>query len=710
MGAVLNESAPTVGRFDVPIAEPSCHEFDDSALMLAERFLDRAAVTRGVVKAGANASAKAGDEACDRPGDKLSAKATDPIAKPLRDPIQETWTWRQVHQAAIEFAPRIAGAGAVCNLCSSRLAFLVTALAALRSGVLLVLPPSGGSVAATVASSASGPMVFVVDDAQAMRAEWLTSREPNEQATGVLCQPMWQPSSVDAADLAWQPRWDAASIVLHTSGSTGAPLPQAKTLRQLSVGARVLGARLSQWVPGGLVGIEQLISSVPAQHMFGMEASVMLSLVHGIPVLDARPLLPADVQQAFAASPSSAWIATPAHLRGLAQAGVELANCAAVISSTMSLSQGTAQRAQALVHAPVLEIYGSTETGALAMRRSATEEDWLPLRDVHIEPVSGSSGGSPSAASIAVGAHFTSPWPLSDQIEPVAGGRFRLLGRESDLIKVGGRRASLAGLNLLLQDVPGLDDGTFYLPTVTATDEGTSAEATVRLCLIYSGATLDRAALLRHLRTRIDPLFLPRSVIHVERLPRGDNGKLARQALDELYAAWQGGRHSAAPSDAVRVASESLATSSIETSRGFHFVIAPDHAALPGHFPGRPIVPGVLLLDEVIIGVEAASNRRVQALKQVKFAAALLPGEQAQVVFDVTNDSAQFSVDVQRGDERVLLANGSLRLAPAHAPHDKHDVRDMPDTRALHEPHEPCNTLEPHDAHVTHKPHRTPTP
>ena len=49
-----------------------------------------------------------------------------------------------------------------------------------------------------------------------------------------------------------------------------------------------------------------------------------------------------------------------------------------------------------------------------------------------------------------------------------------LLGRQADLVKIGGRRASLAGLNLLLQDLPGLHDGVFYLP-----DTG---DPTERLC------------------------------------------------------------------------------------------------------------------------------------------------------------------------------------------------------------------------------------
>jgi len=114
--------------------------------------------------------------------------------------------------------------------------------------------------------------------------------------------------------------------------------------------------------------------------MFGVECSVMLPLLHAIPVLDSRPLLPADVRQAFADSSMGAWIATPLHLRSLVQAGDAIENCSVVISSTMPLTQSLALECENLVAAPVLEIYGSTETGVLAMRRTATDSSWRPTR------------------------------------------------------------------------------------------------------------------------------------------------------------------------------------------------------------------------------------------------------------------------------------------------------------------------------------------
>jgi len=432
----------------------------------------------------------------------------------------ETWTWRQVHEASIVLARRIRGASAVCNLCSSRLSFLVTLLATLRNAGLMVLPPSGSDADIAAVLSAQ-PNTIVVGDAAPGGDPACESAI--RQGVYVDCRPEWKPDAASASDLAWQPAWDAVAVILHTSGSTGEPQPQAKTLRHLATGALLLGARLDAEIEGGLRGVDHLVCSVPAQHMFGLECSVMLSLVHGTPVLDRRPLLPADVAAAFADVRRGAWVATPMHLRSLVQAGASLPGCAFAVVSTMPLGHALALQSEHLLAAPVLEIYGSTETGALAMRRTARETRWSPLGGVSLAPVEG--------VTLGRGAHFASPVQLLDEIVVEASGAFTLLGRQADLVKIAGRRASLAGLNLLLQDLPGLGDGVFYLPP--------TGNPTERLCLIYSGPPLERAATRRWLRARLDPVFLPRDFIRLDRLPRSETGKLPLHSLDAAYSNWQ---------------------------------------------------------------------------------------------------------------------------------------------------------------------------
>jgi acyl-coenzyme A synthetase/AMP-(fatty) acid ligase/3-hydroxymyristoyl/3-hydroxydecanoyl-(acyl carrier protein) dehydratase len=442
----------------------------------------------------------------------------------------------------------------------------------------------------------------------------------------------------DAA-LAWDPDLERTAVVLHTSGSTGKPEPQPKSLRQLCAGARVLGAWLTANVPGGLAAVKRIVCGVPPQHMFGFEASVMLSLVHGIAVRAGRPLLPADVRDALSAQAPSAWVATPLNLLGLVRAEMAPASCAAVIASTMPLSAALARQTEALVRAPVLEIYGSTETGVLAMRRTAAETTWHPVAGVRVE--------SAQESVRAWGEHFASPRVLSDSLEIAADGSFVLLGRQADLIKIAGRRMSLAGLNLMLQDLPGVEDAVFYLPA--------TGEPTERLCLICSGPTIDRRVVLAWLRERLDPAFVPRTLIQVDRLPRSDNGKLPRAALDRVFAQWQDSR-------ALKL--DQRAQPAVVSKR-FELVVPHDHAALDGHFPGRPVVPGALLLAQMLAELRALAQRPVARLPHVKFAAPLAPGERAQVAIEIEQHRVRFRVEVERGGASVLVASGSALLADA---------------------------------------------
>ena len=87
------------------------------------------------------------------------------------------------------------------------------------------------------------------------------------------------------------------------------------------------------------------------------------------------------------------------------------------------------------------------------------------------------------------------------------------------------------------------------------------------------------------------------------------------------------------------------------------FSIATDHPCLPGHFPGRPLVPGVLVLDRVLAALEAAHGPLGPVrLPQVKFVQPLLPGEQARVELD--GSAPRWRFRVLRGE--ALLASGEV--------------------------------------------------
>jgi 3-hydroxymyristoyl/3-hydroxydecanoyl-(acyl carrier protein) dehydratase len=90
------------------------------------------------------------------------------------------------------------------------------------------------------------------------------------------------------------------------------------------------------------------------------------------------------------------------------------------------------------------------------------------------------------------------------------------------------------------------------------------------------------------------------------------------------------------------------------------FSIPPDHPSLPGHFPGRPLVPGVLLLERVLEAIEAAQGPLAAVrLPQVKFVQPLLPGEVAEIA--IQGDAPRWKFRVLRGEK--LLASGEVAAA-----------------------------------------------
>jgi 3-hydroxymyristoyl/3-hydroxydecanoyl-(acyl carrier protein) dehydratase len=94
-------------------------------------------------------------------------------------------------------------------------------------------------------------------------------------------------------------------------------------------------------------------------------------------------------------------------------------------------------------------------------------------------------------------------------------------------------------------------------------------------------------------------------------------------------------------------------------------VIGHDHPSLAGHFPGHPVVPGVVLLNEVLCLVREASAiaRSITGLPMVKFSSPVRPGDVVTIHVDLDGATgATFSCRV----ETRLVASGTVEMAPAN--------------------------------------------
>ncbi len=397
----------------------------------------------------------------------------------------------------------------VLNACVDRYRFAVGLGACLARGQVSLLP------------STHTPEVIRQLRAFAPDVVCLT----DEAACPIALPQVAYPGATAAQAAGAVPQVDLQRLVAYvfTSGSTGTPVPHGKSWGRLNACVREESLRL------GLGGGCAIVATVPPQHMYGFESSILLALTNGHALCAERPFYPADIAAALTRVPRPrVLISTPVHLRALVAAGIQLPHTDLIVSSTAPLAQQLAAEIEQRFATRLVEIYGSTETGEIATRR--------PTEDAHWQLWPGVTLSQRGEETWAQGGHIEEPTRMSDVLELTGAGRFLLHGRVADLVNIAGKRSSLAYLNHQLNSIPGVLDGAFFHCDETRTSQ--TGVARVAACVV--APQLDAARVLAALRDRVDPVFLPRPLLFVARLPRNATGKLPQEALRALAASHSG--------------------------------------------------------------------------------------------------------------------------------------------------------------------------
>jgi acyl-coenzyme A synthetase/AMP-(fatty) acid ligase len=387
------------------------------------------------------------------------------------------------------------------NLCEQRDRFLTAYAAALARRHINLMPPSRAPQAvAEVQASFAGS--YRCDDAWVARA-------------------LDGPRFVPGAPLL-VPDEQIVEIAF-TSGSTGAPRAHVKSWRQLMGSTGLNAARIRECLaPRYGDARPWIVATVPAQHMYGTEMSVLLPLAADMAVHGGRPLFPAEVAAALAEVPAPrVLVTTPVHLRALAESGQRFPEVGAVVSATSPLDSALAQAIEQKLDTVLLEMFGSTETAVIATRLTAREQHWSLYPGVTLTP-----GPECTAANAP---WFSAPTTLQDVVELVGPGRFAVRGRNVDMIEVAGKRASLADLTRRLLAIPGVEDAVAFQP------DG-DAGPVRRVAALVVAPELSADAISAHLSRSIDPAFMPRPLVLVPALPRNELGKISREALMSFAA------------------------------------------------------------------------------------------------------------------------------------------------------------------------------
>jgi len=398
----------------------------------------------------------------------------------------------------MQVADSLPRAGHILNVCGDRYRFTVVLCAAIVRGQLTLLPPTTTPNVIKALREFARDAYYVSDD-PALRLELPRFELPRESAMGQASPQLPQVAA------------DRIVAYVFTSGSTGTPQPHAKHWGTLVLNVRNEAARLGAG-PGHAV-----LGTVPPQHMYGLESTVLMPLASGAAITAERLYYPADIDAAIAQLPAPRIVfTTPFHLRAWIESGAT-SRPELIVSATAPLSVGLARAAEEATGAELHEIYGCTEAGQVASRRTTAGAEWRLLDGLRMT--------HDAERAVVSGGHVDVPTALQDVIEPLGEGRFLLHGRTADMVNIAGKRNSLGYLNHQLTSIPGVADGVFFLPTEPGEDDAT------RLTALAVAPGLTASQVLAALRERIDPAFMPRPLVLVDALPRALTGKLPREAL-----------------------------------------------------------------------------------------------------------------------------------------------------------------------------------
>lgn len=426
--------------------------------------------------------------------------------------------WVQFADDVAALSARIRGTAHICNLFEDRYDFMVGLAAAVLNGQRTILPAARapGAVSAALRDVDAACLL-----GQTHATDSFADHVP-DLPKGGRGEPAELPARLIAA---------AGDIAVFTSGSTGRPVRHLKTWAGLSGGAQITDALFAH---AGLEGARfAIVGTTPHQHMYGLEAAVFTGLAQRRCLYRGTVFFPEDLSTVAAAAERAGYdalalVTSPAHLKFFEPALSDLAMFRMILSATAPLPPALAERLEARANPPaVFEIYGSTESGTLAWRRTVTDADWTLAEGVSITP--------DDPAPIADAPHLAAPVPLGDAVEITATGHLRLLGRLGDMIHVAGKRTSLGALNAILLEDRDLQDGIVLRERTEGDDILTIAA--VRREADPLTPQRRRAAIRRHMAAHTDPVFVPRRIEFIAELPRNATGKVEEKTrLTILHA------------------------------------------------------------------------------------------------------------------------------------------------------------------------------
>ncbi|RYY73821.1 MAG: AMP-binding protein [Gammaproteobacteria bacterium] len=368
----------------------------------------------------------------------------------------------------------------------------------------------------------------------------------------------------------------ACALVLFTSGSTSQPTPIPKSFAQLDA---EISALESVW--GGTIAGASISSTVSHHHIYGLLFRLLWPLCSGRPfVRNERDYWEELVRDAQTRLPLVV-VSSPAHLSRIPPLAWPEKALIAVFCSGAPLATQSALAAKSQLGHVITEVYGSTETGGIAWREQDKNSAWTCLPGVEINLTQESSLLQVRSPHLADRSWFTS----ADQVTLNEDGRFNLCGRADRIAKVGGKRISLSAIERLLEQQEGVAEARVIL----LPERGDRLGAVVILNndgnkrLVDQGKSAINQQLKQALENKVDRIAIPRYWRYLGELPQNRQGKTTLADLMALFAT------EPLPRLPVLIGKQEA-----QDSLTMELFVPANLYYFDGHFPGRPVLPGVV--------------------------------------------------------------------------------------------------------------------
>jgi len=480
-------------------------------------------------------------------------------------------TRRELFSAAGSLSSKISGKK-VAIFCKSSKLETIALLAAFKTAAAIILPSTNQPEALNEIKTEFD--VLLTDEATVLDIETIIVGEDRDYTFDKSDEILIDPN---------------LKISFFTSGSTGKPKEIYKRFYQLDNEVRAWEKMYSSEF-----GSAEVHSMVSHQHVYGLLFRLLWPLCAGRPFRDETATNWDEISTATKDGNPFILVSSPTHLSRLTAFEDSAISVTPLItfSSGGSIPDEFASQAAGHLTRPVLEIYGSTETGGIAKRHNTGQNDiWVPLPNVEL---SQNEKGCLQLKSQFL-ENSDELFETEDLVSFTQNGSFTLLGRADRIVKVEGKRVSLPRIEELLRKHKFVQDVT----TKMIGEERPQLAAVIELSqlgvsyLTENGSFRTGRFLRKYLGQFDDAVTGPRRWLFVDLMPRNPQGKIVTREIDDLFNS-KDKADSPERQKFERTEFREI-TRNVSEDKAEIILTAPaDLDYFKGHFTDNPLLPGVV--------------------------------------------------------------------------------------------------------------------